>query len=129
MEEKQTGQDTAPEVVVESYLEAVKERDISRCVAFYADDAEIHFMDGVFKGKEAIEEWHRDRFAAELELVKVGKLRSEGGKVTFDGTVSTSKLRAWKIDKLDGKVTLLVEQGKIKETRLAPRVYNPLEGW
>lgn len=129
MDERQIGQDTGPQAVVEAYLEAFRERDLSRCLDFYADDAEIHFMDGVFKGKQAIEEWHRDRFAAELELVKVGKLRTEGGRVTSDVTVTSTRLRAWKIDKLAGKATVLVEQGKIKETRLSPRAYNPLEGW
>ena len=129
MEQKQVAEEASPQTLIESYLDAVREKDLERCLDFYAEDATVHFMKGVFKGKEAISGWHKDRFDAEMEIVKISKINTDRDKVTIDASVTSKKLRAWKIGKLAGKATFRIQDGKIKETRLSPRLYNPFEGW
>ena len=122
-------QATAPQALIESYLEAIKTKDAALCTQFFADDASIHFLTGVFKGKQAIEGWHKDRFAAEAEVLRISKIAADGNKVTVEAMVTSKKLRAWKIKKLAGKASVKVQDGKIKEAKLSPRLYNPFEGW
>ena len=120
---------TAPQTVVENYLEALKSRDVEKIVDFFAEDAVIHFMSGVFKGRDALEEWHKDRFEADMQIVSVKKMRTKGNKVTIDGTITSNKLKAWKIGKLAGKATFSIQDGKIQETKFSVRMYNPLAGF
>ena len=117
------------EALVKDYLEALSEMDLSRCLDFYADDATIKFQAGVFHGRQAIEEWHKDRFDAELKLVKIDKIDVQGNRVLVDGTATSKRLRAWKINRLSGRVIFLFENGSIKKTEFGVRIYNPLEGW
>jgi len=117
------------EALVKDYLRALEERNLSRCLDFYADDATIKFQTGVFHGKQAIEEWHKDRFNAELTVVKIEKVDVQGDRVVVDGTVTSNRLKAWKINRLSGRVTFLFENGNIKKTEFGVRIYNPLEGW
>ena len=118
---EQAVQEAEPAVVVQAYIEALTARDLSRCVDFYADDAKITFISGVFRGKQAIKEWHEERFAAELELVSVGELNAKGEKVTLDVLVTSKKLRAWKLNKLAGRPTTPYRQGKRKKSKQCPR--------
>ena len=129
MNDEQTTPEIDQQTLIEKYIVALKERDVSRCVDCFSDDAEIHFMSGVFKGRSALEEWHRDRFDADMELVKVKKIKVKGQKVTIDGEVTSKKIRAWKIGKLAGKVTFSVQDGKITETKFSVRMYNPIAGF
>lgn len=127
--EQEKAVEATPRALVESYLEAVKEHDLARCLEFYADDAALHYMGGVFKGKEAIAGWHQDRFDAEFQFVEVSKIVANGDKVVVDAAVTTKKIKAWKIGKLAGKATFQMQEGKIKEVKFSPRMYNPFEGW
>ena len=122
-------QSVAPQALIESYLDAVREKDISRCLDFYHDDARLHFMMGVFKGKKAIADWHKERFDAEMEIVRVGKITTKGDTVSVDASVTSKKIRAFKIARLAGKASFRLDDGKIKEVKLSPRIYNPFEGW
>jgi len=117
------------EAIAKEYLEAMESRDLARCVDFYAEDGVINFQNGIFKGKKAIEEWHKERFEADLRVTKIEQVKIEGDTVKVDAMTTSSRLRAWKIDELSGTVTLQFEEGKIKEISFALRVYNPLEGW
>ena len=42
------------EEITRAYLKAVEDRDMSRCLAFFAEDASIHFQEGIFNGEEQI---------------------------------------------------------------------------
>ena len=117
------------QAAAEAYLQAFGERDLEKCMGFYSDDATIHFHVGVFQGREAIEEWHRERFDADLRLLSLEKITVEEGAVNIDAVATSTRLRAWKINRLAGKVGLVFEEGKIKEARLSARVYNPFERW
>ncbi len=130
MEEQRAAPDTAAaQHLVEAYLDAVKERDLDRCLDFFADDASLSFMTGVFRGKQAIGEWHRERFDAGVELLRINKIAVDGDKVTVEGVVTSRRLRAWKIGKLAGKAVIRLKDGKMQETKFSPKISNPFEGW
>jgi hypothetical protein len=83
----------------------------------------------VFKGRQALEEWHQERFDAEFEFVSVNKITADGDKVTLDAVITSKKLRVWRIRKLAGKAVFRLHEGKIREVKFSPRMYNPFEGW
>jgi hypothetical protein len=117
------------QAAVEGYLSALSERELEKCLGFFADDATIEFQSGVFTGPQAIEEWHRERFAAEFQILDVERVTVDGNTVVVEAAITSSRLRAWKIGKLSGKATISFENGRIKEAKLAPRMYNPFEAW
>ena len=129
--EKKAMQEPDPREVVQAYVKALKKGDLDRCLDLFSDDAIIvmqHGMAGTFKGREAIEEWHKKRFAANAKIVSVDKLVAEDHDVTLEATVTTDRLRVWRIPRLSGTATFVVRQGRIEEAQLAVRMYNPLEG-
>ena len=115
--------------VVEGYLQALGQRDVERCLSYFAEDATIYFQSGVFNGRKAIEDWHRDRFAVNFQVTDVSEMKVDGDTVVVEASIASDRLRAWKINKLAGKATLRLQQDRITEARLAPRTYNPFEGW
>jgi len=117
------------QVLVEEYLAALSGRQLEKCMGLFADDATIEFQSGVFKGPKALEEWHRDRFAAEFEVLEVERVTVEGNTVVVEASIASARLRTWKINKLRGEATLSIENGRIKTARLAPKLYNPFEDW
>jgi hypothetical protein len=114
---------------MKAYLQAVRDRDLPRSVAFFADDAKILVMSGVFQGREAIEKWHQERIEAEAQLVRLDGIRTQGNTVTIDGVVTSKRLKAWRIPNIPGRAIVSLEDGKIKEMKLSLRGFNPLEGW
>ncbi len=118
------------ETIVEEYIQALEDRDFARCMDFYREDAQIKFHLGHYQGKENIERWHRDRFDADMRVVRIDKIKADGeNKVVLKGAATSKKLKAWKIKDLSGTMTFFFEEGKIKEVKFGMRLYNPLEGW
>jgi uncharacterized protein (TIGR02246 family) len=124
-----TGGQPPLQALVEEYLTALREQQLDKCLSLFAEDATIEFQAGVFKGPAAIEEWHRDRFAAGFEIVDVERMTVDGDTVTVEAAIASARLRAWKINRLSGRATIGFEKGRIKEARLTPKLYNPFEGW
>ena len=124
-----TSEASARQALVEDYLAAVSAHQLETCLSFFAEDATIEFQGGVFKGPAAIEEWHRDRFAAGFQILKVERVTVEGDTVLVEASIASARLRVWKVAQLSGKATVRVENGRIVEARLAPKIYNPFEGW
>ena len=122
-------QGAEPQTLIRAYLEAAQERDLEGCMRFYADDSRLTFMSGVFEGRQAIEEWHKERFDADLKFVKIEAVKTKGHTVTVDAVVTSKRIKAWKIGSLGGRATFRVEDGVIKETSFGMRLHNPLEGW
>jgi ketosteroid isomerase-like protein len=118
-----------PQAIIQAYLQAARDRDLAGCVSFYAPDAKLTFMSGVFQGTQAIEEWHKERFAADLQFVRIDAIKAKGDVVTVDAVVTSKRLKAWKIGSLGGRATFRLQDGKIKETSFGLRLHNPLEGW
>jgi ketosteroid isomerase-like protein len=117
------------EAIITAYLEAVDQRDLARCVAFYAADATISFMSNTFEGQAAIESWHVDRFNADMRLVRIHKIRAKGDSVTVEGSVASKPIKVWKLDSLRGKVTFKLRDDKIVESKFGLAAYNPFQGF
>jgi ketosteroid isomerase-like protein len=115
--------------LINAYLQAARDRDMAGCMAFFADDAKLVFMSGEFEGKPAIEQWHKERFDADLQFVRIDAVKAKGDVVTVDGVVTSKRLKAWKIGSIGGRATFRLQEGKIKETTFGMRLHNPLEGW
>jgi hypothetical protein len=122
-------QQTDIRATIQSYRQALEARDLARCVAFYTEDATIHFGMGLYQGKEAIEEWHRERFAANLQLVRLREIQIEQDKAILDVLVSSDRLKLWRINTLHAMATILFKGRRIKEVRFAARVSSPFEAW
>lgn len=114
---------------VQSYFDAFAAHDLPRCVDAYTDDATLHFVAGVYSGKSAIEEWHRERFAAELQILRIDSISSNHDSVTVDLVVASKRLQFFRIANLAGRGVLRLDGSKIKEARFSPRFCDPFEGW
>jgi uncharacterized protein (TIGR02246 family) len=121
------GQDL--EGIVQDYLEAFERRDRSRCMEFFAEDATINFALGVYRGRQAIEEWHDDRFRADLRVLRVENVRVQGDTATVDAIATSKVAKAWRVNSVAGTVTLVFRGGKIQEGKFHLRTRIPLEGW
>ena len=115
--------------LIEDYLKAFEARDLPQCMEYFHSDATLSWQVATFQGKSSIEEWHRDRFDADLKILEIEGITVEGGTATVDLVVTSKRLKAWRFGSLRGRVTSLVQDGKIKETRFEMKSINPLENW
>jgi len=123
--DSQVAPQTDLKTLAQAYLDAFHARDLDRCLEFYADDATVDFNKTVYSGRQGIAEWHKDRFAADLRLIKMNSMTVDGDTVTVDGAVASKRLAAWRLKALSGRVTMRFEDGKIKQGKLSPRMTNP----
>lgn len=123
--DSQVAPQTDLKTLAQAYLDAFHARDLERCLEFYADDATVDFNKTVYSGRQGITEWHNDRFAADLRLIKMNSMTVDGDTVTVDGAVASKRLAAWRLKALSGRVTMRFENGKIKYGKLSPRMTNP----
>ena len=112
--------------VVESYLESFSKRDLEGCMSRFTDDAVIHYGPatlglGQFRGKEAIEKWHRDRFTAGAEIVKIENIQSNAKEVRVSGVFTSPRLKAVRLDDFRGSGTFLFEGERFKVVKLGLR--------
>jgi ketosteroid isomerase-like protein len=112
--------------LAEAYLDAFHKRDLDRCVDFFTDDATIDFNMTAYKGRQAIVEWHKDRFEADLKMLRLNNITVKGDTVTVDGVATSKRLVAWKAKSIAGRVTMRFADGKIKSGKLSARMTNPL---
>lgn len=110
--------------IAEAYLDAFRQRDLDRCMSYFADDASLDFQGTKFHGREAITEWHKDRFAANLCIEEVESVEIDDDTVTVDLVASSDRLAAWKIKRLNGRITARFDGDKIVEGKLAARMTN-----
>src|SRR5437588_4680217 len=100
---------------INDYLAAFRERDLRHCLKYYDDGAIINFVVGMYQGRSAIEQWHNDRFQAELEVLDTPRFDVQWDTVVVMGSVTSKRLRKLRINSLGAKATFLIESGKIKE--------------
>jgi hypothetical protein len=117
---------TEVEAAARAYLDAFEKRDLGRCMEFYRDDATLLFQSAAYRGRAAIEGWHRERFGADLRLTRLERLTVNGAQVVIDATAVSNRLKAWKIASIGGRVTLTFEDGRIREAKLTARM-GPLD--
>jgi hypothetical protein len=114
--------------LVKNYLEAFESQDLSNCLKFFDDDAFINFAVGIYRGKQAIEEWHQDRIKAKFKIVKTENFDTCDDKITVHAVAVSKKLEAWGIDSISGKATFQVSNGRFKEVHFDLMESNPLQG-
>ena len=107
--------------LVNDYLDAFEARDLSRCLAFFNDDAVLHFTTGRFPGKKAIEQWHLDRFKGGMRIKDVEEVEIEENTVIVHAVATSPKLKLVRIDDLRGTATFVINQGKFTEVRMGLR--------
>jgi hypothetical protein len=110
-----------PKTLVEAYREAFDRKDVAACVGFFADDAVLKFLFGTFQGRKNIEDWHRDRFAAEVQILRVDDLTVEGNRVVLNAIVTSRKLKRFRMDEVKGTATFEVQDGRFREAQFGPR--------
>lgn len=123
--ENQVAPETDLKTLAQSYLDAFHAHDMDRCLDFFADDATVDFNKTMYSGKQGITDWHKDRFDADLKMVKMNSITVKDDTVVVDGAVTSKRLAAWRLKSLSGRVTMKFENGKIKYGKLAPRMTNP----
>jgi ketosteroid isomerase-like protein len=112
--------------LAEAYLDAFHKRDLERCVDFFSDDATIDFNMTAYNGRQAIVDWHKDRFEADLKMLRLNNITVKGDTVVVDGVATSKRLIAWKAKSIAGRVTMRFADGKIKSGKLSARMTNPL---
>lgn len=122
-------QETDLQATIQAYLRAFDQRDLSRCMNFFVENATIDFASGIYRGTQAIEGWHKDRFAADLRVLRVDAIRAQGNTVTVDVVATSNVARAWRVNSVAGRATVVFQDGKIKEARFGLRMALPIEGW
>ena len=110
-----------PQALVEAYREAFDRKDVDACVRFFADDAVLKFLFGTFQGRKHIEDWHRDRFAAEVQILRVDDLTVEGNRVVLNAIVTSRKLKRFRMDEVKGTGIFEIHDGRFREVQLGPR--------
>jgi len=120
---------TEPQQAVQAYLQVFDRRDLPGCMEFFADDAAINFITGVYRGRRAIEEWHRDRFAADVHVTRLEEVRAKGDQVSVDAVVTSKVLKMWRFNSVAGTATFTFREGKIKDAKFGLRAAIPFEGW
>ena len=101
--------------LVKEYLDAFETRDLERCISYIAPDTTIHFMEGIFQGEEAIRQWHKDRFEADMRIQEIEDIQIQADTVTVNAVIRSNRLRTWNIPHLTGYARAKVHNGKIKE--------------
>lgn len=122
-------QETDLQATVHAYLRAFDQRDLPQCMDFFAEDATIDFASGIYQGKQAIEKWHKERFAADLRVVRVDGIRVQGDTVIVEAVATSNRLKAWRIGRLTGTATFVFQQSRIKKAKFGLRTNIPIERW
>lgn len=110
---------TEATAVAQAYLQAFSANDLAACMAFYADDAVLSFLVKRFTGREEIEQWHKQRFSAKVEILSILSTKTSGDTVTVEAIVTSSRLKWWKI-RLQGLAIIRVAEHKIRAIDLRP---------
>jgi ketosteroid isomerase-like protein len=107
------------QAITTAYLDSFAARDLEGCLRYFADDAVLQFHVSTFRNKKGIEQWHKDRFSADLRLVRIDDMQTEGDTVRVEGVVTSKRLRAWLVNEIEGLVTFQFEQGLMKHVKFS----------
>lgn len=115
--------------LIETYLKAFEKGELEQCMECFDADATLEWLMGEYRGKPSIEEWHKDRFAAGLKILRVDGMSIDGDVATVRVTVTSKRLAAWRMPSLGGIVTVKFQDGKIHGTKFAAKSINPQQNW
>jgi hypothetical protein len=113
--------ESALRAMVEGYRRAFEARDLAGCMGFFAEDAVVRFLVGSYQGRQAIEDWHQDRFKADVQILRVEGISVDPPRVSIHAVVSSRRLKQFLIGEVKGTLTFRVEEGHFKEAVLTPR--------
>jgi hypothetical protein len=113
------GRNEQLESITNAYLDTFAARDLEGCLGYFADDAVLQFHVSTFRERKGIEQWHKDRFAADLRLVRIDDMESGGDTVRIFGVITSKRLRAWLINEMEGVVTIRFEAGRMKHVKFS----------
>jgi hypothetical protein len=115
--------------VVSDYIAAFQERDMEKCLSYWHENAEIDFVMGTYRGMNDIEQWHQDRFNADMRVLQVQSIEVQDDRATVD-VVATSKVaRIWRMNSVEGRINLKFKAGKINHAKFGLRTAIPIERW
>jgi hypothetical protein len=103
--------------VLNEYIDAFRNRDLSRCLALYTEGAILEFGGTYCRDPECIERWHAERFSANLSLSRIDSVAVNGDEVTIDGAVISDRLKTWGVPAIVGRARFIIREGKIAEAR------------
>ena len=112
------------EAITRNYLSAFQDRDLERCLTFFSENGSIYFQDVEYEGPEALTDWHKERFQANLKIEKIENVKVKGEKVTVDCVVSSDRLSSWKIKTLKSRIEAVFEGDRIQQAKLSARMSN-----
>ena len=115
--------------LIDTYLKAFERGELEQCMDCFDSDATLEWLMGEYRGKASIEEWHKDRFAAGLKILRVDGMTINGDVATVRLTVTSKRLAAWRMPSLGGVVTVRFQGGKIQGTKFAAKSINPQQNW
>jgi hypothetical protein len=115
--------------LIETYLKAFEQEKLEQCMDCFDSEAKLEWLMGEYRGKQSIEEWHKDRFAAGLKILRVDGMNIDGDVATVRVTVTSKRLAAWRMPSLGGIVTVRFQDGKIHDTKFAAKSINPQQNW
>jgi len=106
---------------IQDYLRAFEARDVDRCASCYADDAVVQFQFSRYRGRDSIDAWHRERFAANLRVLRVEDVVADAEEVTVDAVVASDRLAQWHFDSLSVRLVFQLQGGHIRELKCEMR--------
>lgn len=113
----------------EAYLDAFDKRELAACVGYYAEDATIRLPLGVYKGRQAIEGFHQDRFDADLRILHIDEIKIDGETATVSVTGTSKVTKAWRLNAVALRATVTFAAGLIKEAKFRLLSASPFEKW
>jgi hypothetical protein len=100
---------------LKEYLAAFEARDLEKCMTFYTKNATVKFQNSTYSGPEGIRDWHRERFDADLRLLRVDDVAIGKDTITLEGVATSKRLRAWKLESVNGAMTVRFNGDKFEE--------------
>jgi hypothetical protein len=122
-------EETTTRQLIDIYLKAFERGELEQCMDCFHPDATLEWLMGEYRGQESIEEWHKDRFAAGLKILRVDGMNITGDVATVRVTVTSKRLTAWRMPSLAGIVTVTFQGAKIHTTKFAAKSINPQQNW
>ena len=96
-------------------------QDLDACVDLFSPDATLKFLFATYQGRDAIRQWHADRFAAGARIVSLDAVEADGDVAVARVEATSKRLRFFKIDKVKGEIKILAREGRFVEVRFSPR--------
>ena len=100
--------------VVQAYLESFADQNLATCMEFFTDDGTLTFLTKHFNSREEIEDWHRERLAANVKLFSLDSVYARGDTVIAEAVITSRRLARWRI-KLRGRAHVHLDGDKIKD--------------